>query len=194
MGTWKVLGIVIALIIILFGILLLFPIENNPPESSGYLKINNETQVCEYYYICFLRNGIWHRPSYNAGVNLILANDIKIENESQIKQIFGGEKINIVMNTTEYGSSENSELIIDIAPFSHYLSYYYNTIRKQDKQINVDYLSQYNSTEPAIMIFGPGLGATEDSIEFDGKSIIVQGQSSEGLSLMLGKLLLVMVS
>jgi hypothetical protein len=193
MDTWKVFGVFFGIIGVLFAVLLLFPPTNNTPERPGYLEINNETMICEYYYLCFLRNGTWHKPSYNAGVNLILANNLEVENESQIKQFFEQEKINIVTNTTEEGSPENSELILKVTPFSHYIGYYY-TIKKQDKTIKANFLSQYNSTEPAIIILGPNLGAKEDSIKFDGKNIIVQGQSSEGLSLVLGKLLLIIVS
>ncbi len=195
MDTWKIFVIFFGIIGLLFAVLLFFPkTTTNTPERPGYLEINNETMICDYYYLCFLRNGTWHKPAYNAGVNLILANNLEIENEAQIKQFFEQEKINIVMNTTEEESPENSELILKIAPFSHYLNYYYTTIKKQDKTIKANLLSHYNSTEPAIIILGPTLGAKEDKLEFAGKNIIVQGQSSEGLSLVLGKLLLIIVS
>lgn len=195
MDTWKVFGIFFGITAVLFGVLLLFPqTTNNPPEKPGYLNLNNETMICNYYYLCFLKNGTWHKPEYNAGVNLILSNSLEVENETQIKQFFEQEKINIVVNTTEEGSPENSELILKVSPFSHYIGYYYHTIKKQDKTIKADLLSQYNSTESAIIILGPNLGANENSIKFDGKNIIVQGQSSESLGLFLGKLLLIMVS
>ena len=192
--NWKIPLILFLSIIFLFAAVLFFFQTSKIPERPGYLKINNKTMICNYYYLCFLKNGTWHRPGYNAGTNLILANDLKVENESMIKKFFESKKINIVVNTTEQRSSENAELILRVTPFSNYLSYYYNRIRGENKIIEPYILSQYNSTEPAIIILGPGLGAEKDSIEFDGKNIIVEGQSSDKLSLILGKLLLIIVS
>ena len=195
MDTWKVFLVFFGIILVLFAVFLFFPgINKNSPEKPGYLYLNNKTMICNYYYLCFLRNGSWHRPSYNAGVNLILANNLEVKNETQIKQFFKHRKINIIMNTTEKASPENSELILKVSPFSHYLGYYYKTIKKQNKTIEANLLSRYNWTEPAIIIFGPNLGAKEDSISFDGKNIIVQGRTPSGLSLVLGKLLLIIVS
>ncbi len=194
MESWKIFGVTFGIIVLLFAVLLLLPSANKIPEIPGYLEINNETMICDYFYLCFLREGEWHRPEYNAGTNLILANNLESKNDAQMKKFFEQEKINIVVNTTEKGSLENAELILRVAPFSHYLGYYYSTVKKEKKIIESFVLSQYNLTESAIIIFGPNLGAKENSIKFDGMNIVVQGESSEQLSILLGKLLLIAVS
>ncbi len=196
MEDWKIILGVMGVIILLFALLLSIPKTSEPtiPMENGNLQLNNKTMICDYYYICFLRDGKWHKPAYNAGTNLILAKAYEINDTEQIKEFFESEKINLVVNTTEYASSENSELILKVAPFSHYLGYYYNTVKKENKSIETFLLSQYTSTEPSIIILGPGLGAEKNSIEFDGKNILVKGKDSEGLSQVLGKLLLIIVS
>ncbi|MCK4429288.1 MAG: hypothetical protein KAU95_02845, partial [Candidatus Aenigmarchaeota archaeon] len=176
-----------------FAVLLVFSPARVVKEAPGYLTVAEEVKICDYYYLCFFVEEEWHRPTYNAGTNLILASNMEIENAWAIKQFFEQDKINLVVNTTEQVSSENSELILRVSPFSHYLGYYYNTIKKEEKLIDTHVLSEYNSTEPAIIILGPSLGAGEDSVKFDGHNIIVQGQTSHSLSLLLGKLLLIAV-
>jgi hypothetical protein len=182
-SDFKVLGAIILFCIILIG--LAFLPSKNSNEREGYLILSNETMICDYYYICFFFNGTWHKPKYNAGTNLIAANKLKIENEKMVKEFFEQPKINLVVETTEG--------IVETMPFAYYLSYYYNTFKKEPKEIVPSVTSQYNYKEPALIILGPN-SDREDAIKYDGKNLIVNGKTRESLSLLLGKLLLVIVS
>ncbi len=187
MEDWKIIVGVIGTIAVLFAILLLIPTtEPASPGEDGNFQLNNKTMICDYYYICFLMEDKWHKPAYNAGTNLILAKKYEIEDTEQIKEFFKSEKINLVVETTKG--------VVKTMPFAYYLSYYYNTFLKEPKEINSMVLSEYFYEEPAIIILGPDETFQGNSIEFDGKNILVKGKDAEGLSQVLGKLLLIIVS
>jgi len=175
--------ILVLLVALLFATLLsiLFLL---PEKKEGYLTLNNETMICDYYYICFFFNNSWHKPKYNAGTNLIAASKLKIENETAIKNFFKREKINLVLETTPG--------IVETMPFAYYLSYYYN-IKNESKKIVSNVTSQWNYEEPAIIILGPSSEGS-DTIKYDGKNLIVDSKTRESLGLLLGKLLLIVVS
>jgi len=153
---FKIIGIII--LFCSFLICFSFIYRESPNEREGYLILNNETMICDYYYICFFFDGSWHRPKYNAGTNLIVANKLKIENTSAIKNFFEQEKINIVVETTPG--------IVETMPFAYYLSYYYNTFKKENKKIVSNVTSQYNYKEPALIILGPDAEGS-DVIKYD---------------------------
>jgi len=180
-----IFGIVITCISILLFFWFILPKEvNYNNREREYLMLNNETMICDFNYICFFIDGKWHKPSYNAGVNLIIANRLNITNEELIKKFFNNNKINLVLNTTP--------AIVETMPFAYYLSYYYNTFKKELKEINSYTLSQYNSTEPALIILGPN-PELEDSIKVEGRNLVIKSRSRESLSMLLGKLLLIIV-
>ena len=56
--NWKIPLILFLSIIFLFAAVLFFFQTSNISERPGYLKINNETMICNYYYLCFLKNEI----------------------------------------------------------------------------------------------------------------------------------------
>ncbi|MCK4730592.1 MAG: hypothetical protein KAT28_04690 [Candidatus Aenigmarchaeota archaeon] len=188
MGDWKIVFGIMGIITLLFAILLLIPTTPEPlaPEGNGNLQLNNKTMICDYYYICFLIDNEWHKPAYNAGTHLILAKEYEFADTEQIKDFFESERINLVVETTEG--------VVKTMSFAYYLSYYYNTFLKEPKEINSTILSEYLYEEPSIIILGPDEKLQGNSIEFDGKNIIVKGKDSEGLSQVLGKLLLIVVS
>ena len=188
MEDWKAVSGIMGAIILLFAILLLIPETSEPPapEGNGNFQLNNKTMICDYYSICFLIDHEWHKPAYNAGTNLILAKEYEIEDTEQIKELFESKKINLVVETTEG--------VVRTMSFAYYLSYYYNTFLKDPKDINSTALSEYLSEEPAIIILGPDETLEGNSLEFDGENIVVKGKDAEGLSQVLGKLLLIVVS
>ncbi|RLJ00790.1 MAG: hypothetical protein DRP06_01140 [Candidatus Aenigmatarchaeota archaeon] len=188
MDDWKAVLGIMGTIILLFAVLLLYPTTSEPtmPEENGDFQLNNKTMICDYYSICFLSDNEWHKPAYNAGTNLILVKEYEVNDAKRIKDFFESGKINLVVETTEG--------VVKTMPFAYYLSYYYNSFLKDQKEINSTALSEYLSEEPAIIILGPDETLKGSSLEFDGKNIYVKGKDSEGLSQVLGKLLLIIVS
>jgi hypothetical protein len=181
-------GIIILLVSVLIVFYIISISNDNPVNNvdKGNLILTNDTMICDFYYLCFFReDGKWHKPGYNAGTNLIVANKLDTENEQSIKNFFKQTKINIVVNTTEG--------VVETIPFAYYLSYYYNTFKGEQKQINSTDLGNYNLSEPALIILGPGPNI-KDSIKFEGTNLVVSSKDRNSLSLLLGKLLLIIVS
>ena len=182
--------VILSIVVASTGLLtFLFIVQESPPKpindtERGYLALTDEIMICEFNYICFLREGEWHKPAYNAGTNLILANDLEIENEEIIRDFFERDRIIIAINSTPG--------IVETMPFAYYLSYYYNTFKKKPKEINSTTVSEYNFEEPALVILGPNL-ELEDKISFKNKNLVVRGKTRESLSLLLGKILLIVV-
>jgi len=165
-----------------------------PKEDKNYTfpMLGKGVKVCEDYYLCFLENETWKRPPYNAGANLTIANRISVQNETEISSFFKHDKINLVFGSSEESGQGNSGMIISATPFTYYLSYYFS-YRGENKTISGYLLANYTSEEPAVIILGPETGATENSMKYDGKNIVVQSESFDYLSLLLGKLLLLAV-
>lgn len=169
--------------------------KSNVPEGEAYFLLNNDTLICDYQYICYLVDGDWHKYAYSAGTNLILANQIEIADEGKITEFFRDKKhLNIVLNSTSTNSVEFSETLISTTNIFMIYGYYFNSLKEEGRTTTSYVYSDYNLTEPALLILGPNMGAKEDSIIFDGKNVIVQGTNSESLNLLLGKLLLIMIS
>ena len=80
-----VIGIIITIIIIGSVLILYKPEDNNLIKEGGYLYISNNSMICNYSYMCYNIDGIWRKPAYNAGVNLILANKINISDNEELK-------------------------------------------------------------------------------------------------------------
>ncbi|MGC9310117.1 MAG: hypothetical protein ACP5E4_00140 [Candidatus Aenigmatarchaeota archaeon] len=167
---------------------------NNGPQNWTYPYLDKDVMVCADNYICFYENGAWRKPQYNAGTNLTIASMVPVQNESEIKAFFGRENINLVFGVMDEPGEENAELIISATPFSYYLGRYFVAFRGENKTITPGLASDYESDEPAIFILGPGMGAEETSLKYDGKNIVVQAESFEELRLLLGRLLLIAVS
>jgi hypothetical protein len=167
----------------------------NPAQDSKFPLLTNNIMVCSNNNaVCFLQNGSWYSTGYTMGTDLNAANNFQISNETVngINSVFSRNKINLVFGSAEGTSSDNAQLIISSSPFSYYIGVYY-TYEGQNKTISPQLLSEYNSSEPALIILGPGTGAKETSITFDGKNVVVQGETYEDLKLVLGKLLIVVI-
>lgn len=184
-----------ALVVLLAAAYLFF--QNIGPYTPGgnnhtFPMLEDGVRVCDEYYLCFLENGTWKKPPYNAGANLTIANAISVQNESEISGFFKREKINLVFGSSEEAGQDNAGMILSATPFTYYLSYYYS-YKQENKTITGFLLSNYTSEEPAVIVLGPELGATETSLKYDGKNVVVQAQSFDHLSLLLGKLLILAV-
>jgi len=190
-AVYAVIGIVLVLAVY-FGYQFMQGQTNPNPQSYTFPMLNNDSMVCGDNAVCVLRNGTWYRPDYNAGTNLTAANRFSAENATEIGKFFKSSKINLVLGSLNTSDPKNAELITTAAPFSYYIGYYY-TYKGENKTITAYLLSEYNSSEPAVFILGPDLGATETSLKFDGKNVIAQAESFDELKVVLGKLLLLAI-
>jgi hypothetical protein len=165
------------------------PIDSKFPMLTGSIMVCDNNNA-----ICFLENGSWYGPGYTIGTDLSAANNFHISNETVkgINSFFNRPKINMAFGSAEGLDPNNAQLITSASPFSYYLGVYYAYIG-QNKTISPYILKEYNSSEPALIILGPGTGANETSLVFDGKNVVVQGETYEDLQLVLGKLLIVVI-
>ena len=185
--------VISGIILISIGLLIslfIFQSKNSEPvndKEKGYLGLNNETMICNFTHICFYMEGEWHTPAYGTGANLIKAYDYKLDNATKkdIKNFFERDKIILVINTTPG--------IVETMPFAHYLGYYYFHYKNEEKKIIPITPKDYNSTEPALMIYGPD-PAMKDSITSKDGNLIVKTSSRKSIKFLLGKIFLVIVS
>jgi hypothetical protein len=163
-------------------------------NKSDFPYLSDEAMVCGDYYVCFLNpEGQWQRPPYSAGTNLTVAYMLSVSNEAQIRDFFKSERINIVVSCAEGPDAENSQMILAATPFSYYLSHYFISYKGENKSIEPYTTQEYSSSEPAIYIYGPNTLANETALRYDGKNIIVQGETYPELSLILGKLIIMAI-
>jgi hypothetical protein len=163
--------------------------------DSKFPMLANNIMVCDNNHaICFLKNGSWYAPGYSMNTDLLASNNIYLSNETiaGINGLFASDKINLVFGSVNGSDPNNAQLITTSSPFAYYLGVYY-TYEGQNKTISTHLVSEYNSSEPAMIILGPGTGAKETSIVFDGKNVIVQAEGYEDLKLMLGRLLIAVI-
>ncbi|MBN2094815.1 MAG: hypothetical protein JW727_02105 [Candidatus Aenigmarchaeota archaeon] len=189
-GLYLALGAVAVVVI-----LAIYSTINGGIGGKGYVfpQLSENVRVCEDNYLCFMDNGTWYRPQYNAGTNLSYAVNFPTSNGTEIARFFENDRINLVFGASEETGPENSELILSVTPFSYYLSHYYAAYEGKNKGFDPYFLKDYTLDEPAIIILGPGMGANETSLSYDGKNVVVQGETFEDLRLVLGKLLIIAI-
>ncbi len=181
--------VILGIIIVSAGVLMFLytlQCENSGSVNNtekGYLGLNNETMICNFTHICFYREEEWHSPAYGMNTNLIEAYESETENKKLIKNFFERDKIVIAVNTTPG--------VVDTTHFAHYLGYYLG-YKGMEKEIIPTTPADYNSTKPALMIYGPD-PTMKDSITFEGGNLVVRGNSRESIKFLLGKILLVIV-
>jgi len=164
-------------------------------QDSKFPMLTDDVMVCNNNNaICFLQNGSWYSIGYTMGTDLNAANNyyISADTVAGVNSLFSKDKINLVFGSVEGTDPNNAQLITTASPFSYYLGVYY-VYEGQNKTISPYLLKEYNSSEPALIILGPGTGANETSLVFDGKNVVVQGETYEDLKLVLGKLLIVAI-
>jgi hypothetical protein len=187
------IGILIVLAFIAATVFLKGNAGNN--QDSNFPMLTNDTMVCSNNNaICFLKNGSWYPPGYAIGTDLSVSNRFYLSNETLtgINDLFAKDKINLAFGSANGSDPNNAQLITTASPFAYYLGVYY-VYKDQNKTISTHLLSEYDSGEPALIILGPGTGAKETSIVFDGKNVVVQSESYEDLKLIIGRLLIAVI-
>lgn len=197
-SSYVIYVIIGAVIVMALGVGFLVMQARSVPVNNGnytFPMLTNNTMVCNDTIICFLNNGTWYNPGYTTGVSLSAANNYKASNEAEISQFFKNDNvhnISLVFGSVSGSDQNNAQLITTAAPFTFYLSMYF-PYEGINKTFIPYLLSEYNLTNPAVIILGPGTGANETSLKFDGKNVIAQADTYENLKIVLGKLLILAI-
>ncbi len=173
--------------IIIFSICFLAIISTYPKTEPNYLElISNNTAICYNYWICVLIDDTWHRPAYDAGIDLNIAKHFPSENESRIREVIFGSN-QIVFLFEENGSAIE---VAKSAPASYYIAYL--SKRLYNKNINITgkvFIDKgFNGT--IIKIFHPSPYLNE-GIFLNGNTIEIKSKDYERLREGIGKLILI---
>lgn len=176
------LGLVLSTSICFFA----FVIHQSPKLPKYLEPISERTAICYNRWICVLLEDEWHKPAYDAGIDLNIAKNFPSQNESETMELILGSD-EIVFLFEENGSAIE---VARAAPASYYIAYLSKRLYNKDINITGRVFLDPGFNGTIIKVFHPSPSLNE-GIFLKGNTVEIKSKNYERLREGIGKLILI---